>query len=666
MSTRPRVFGFMVGVLLSILISAPSALLTAKDHTSLRSGSRDMKSTSTPESSLSEDGPQANSVVSGALVRNKDASPDNIEPAAVIMTEDFEGTWPKPGWDLNDYSNTDGGVYLLGKRSCRPRTGSYAGWTVGGGTNGQTLPCFGSYPHNLYTWAVYGPFDLSGAASASLRVYYWGETEYGGSSCPYDYLFLGHSVDNTNFYGYRLCGNFTSGPAGNGYYQANLDLGSRLGASQVWVGIVFVSDSSVTAQGITVDDILLDVVAATPPTPTRTPTPTSTPTPSCIDTPTPLPPFTGTLPATGEVDRRVSHCMDDAYVRVDTRQLVYDGRFVRMGSHPGGSPYMAGFLFRDVRIPRFARITSARLDLQPWGYQSGSPIDVLILGDRRPQPDDFNPNNLPPHERPLTGAVVPWRIEGNVTSGASSPDISSVISEIVSQTEWQPGNNLAILIQTDQSRHYIDWQAYEYLPTNAARLLVTYQVVATPTPTPTATATPTRAITPTRTRTPTPTRTRRAQGGFLPLLAVGRVTPTWTPTHTPTATRTPTPLPCPADPYEPNDTFAQAWGPLPLNTDFWGFFNCERDTDRDFYFFDLPSAGRVIIELTNIPANSDYDLTLYNCPNVSCLVVHSGQSGNAEERIDVNIPAGRYYVRVVRSDASPLVSQPYRLRVSYP
>lgn len=665
MSTRPRVFGFMVGVLLSILISAPSALLTAKDHMSLGSGSRDMKSSSTPISSLSEDGLQASSVVSGTLVRNKDVSSDNMEPAAVIMTEDFEGAWPKAGWYLSDQSSTDGGQYLMGKRNCHPRTGGYAGWTVGGGAQGSALSCSAYYPNNLDTWAVYGPFDLSRASSASLTFYFWGRTEYGSSSCPYDFLFVGDSNNGYQFYGYFFCGTFMSGPAGNSYYQHTLDLSSRLGESQVWVAFNFTSDGIITYEGITVDDIRLDVVENTP-TPTPTPTSTNTPTPACVNTPTPLPPFTGTLPATGEVDRRVSHCMDDAYVRVDTRQLVYDGRFVRMGSHPGGSPYMAGFLFRDVRIPRFARITSARLDLQPWGYQSGSPIDVLILGERRPQPDDFNPNNLPPHERPLTGAVVPWRIEGNVTSGASSPDISSVISEIVSQTEWQPGNNLAILIQTDQSRHYIDWQAYEYLPANAARLLVTYQVVATPTPTPTATATPTRAITPTRTRTPTPTRTRRAQGGFLPLLAVGRVTPTWTPTHTPTATRTPTPLPCPADPYEPNDTFAQAWGPLPLNTDFWGFFNCERDTDRDFYFFDLPSAGRVIIELTNIPANSDYDLTLYNCPNVSCLVVHSGQRGNAEERIDVNIPAGRYYVRVVRSDASPLVSQPYRLRVSYP
>ena len=97
--------------------------------------------------------------------------------------------------------------------------------------------------------------------------------------------------------------------------------------------------------------------------------------PGCWATPTPLPVYTGSPPSSGAVDRQVAHCMDDAYVRVDTQTLLVDEAFVRSGAREGGQiPYQAGFLFRDVRIPQGAQITSARLQLEPWGWQSGAPI----------------------------------------------------------------------------------------------------------------------------------------------------------------------------------------------------------------------------------------------------------------------------------------------------
>ncbi len=203
---------------------------------------------------------------------------------------------------------------------------------------------------------------------------------------------------------------------------------------------------------------------------------------------------------------------------------------------------------------------------------------------------------------------------------------------------------------------------------------VTPCVQVSPTPTPTRTNTPmpthtrtptpnyTLTITPTPTRTPTPTPT--SLGGVRRVYVpwVGRQ-PTPTPTRTPTPTTTPI---CPQDPYEPNGTFGQAWGPLSLNQDFWGYFNCPSETDRDFYFFDLSSRRQVVVTLQNIPSGSDYDLTIYSCPSGSCLVGYSGNPGTANEYIDMTLNAGRYYVRVTRSLASPLTAQPYKLRVASP
>lgn len=234
--------------------------------------------------------------------------------------------------------------------------------------------------------------------------------------------------------------------------------------------------------------------------------------PGCWATPTPLPTPATTPPAIGTVQHQVAHCMDDTYVRVDTEELLYDTNFVRMGAREGGAvPYVDGFLFRDVRIPQGSQIIAAHLELEPWGYQSGVPVVVEIAGDLRGQSDDFNPANPWAHLRPRTLSRVPWTIPTTVTGRTTSPDIAAIIEEIVTQPDWRPGNNLAILVDaTVASTQFVDWQAYDFRPANAAVLVVSYRQRAAPTPSatpsPTATHTPTPTVTATSTVTPTPRR----------------------------------------------------------------------------------------------------------------------------------------------------------------
>lgn len=195
-------------------------------------------------------------------------TPEGIQlPAAsvaAIMTQNFEGTWPTTGWQLIDASSSDGGDYRWGKRDCHPRAGAYAGWSVGGGTQGSALGCSANYPSNVYTWAIYGPFTLSNATGANLSFHLWGQSE-GGTNCPYDYLFAGSSIDGANFGGgTAYCGSWTAGTAGNSYYQQTLDLTSRLGQSQVWVAFLMASDSSNTYNGFTIDDVSLNLTGLCP------------------------------------------------------------------------------------------------------------------------------------------------------------------------------------------------------------------------------------------------------------------------------------------------------------------------------------------------------------------------------------------------------------------
>jgi hypothetical protein len=228
--------------------------------------------------------------------------------AAANMTETFEGSWPSSGWSVSDASQGDGGEYFWGKRNCHPHSGSFAGWSVGGGASGNQLPCSASYPNNVLTQAVYGPFDLRGVPSASLTYHLWGATEGAVSptGMPFDFVFAGSSIDQDNFDGIGYYGTITQGSAGNGYIRETLDLSDRIGQPQVWIIFVFKSDSTVTNIGITVDDITLSA-GDEPPTPTRTATPSPTRiTATSTRTPTRTPTRTTTpVPATATPTRIV-------------------------------------------------------------------------------------------------------------------------------------------------------------------------------------------------------------------------------------------------------------------------------------------------------------------------------------------------------------------------
>lgn len=240
----------------------------------------------------------------------------------------------------------------------------------------------------------------------------------------------------------------------------------------------------------------------------------------CWATPTPRPPTSGTPPASGAIQRQVGHCMDDAYTRLDTGDFLFDADVVRMGARlDGAAPYAAGLLFRDVRIPRGAAISNATLQLE-WHYQDGTPVEAVLVGDLQGNAGDFRANGWQPQLRRRTAARVPWTITTTLAGSVTSPDISALIAEIVAQPDWQPGNDIAILIDpTAASRRYISWRAFDLSPGQAARLTLNYGPATGPTNTPTPTASPTPTLTPTRTPTVTPT---------------ASPTPTRTPTITPT------------------------------------------------------------------------------------------------------------------------------------
>lgn len=152
--------------------------------------------------------------------------------------------------------------------------------------------------------------------------------------------------------------------------------------------------------------------------------------------------------------------------------------------------------------------------------------------------------------------------------------------------------------------------------------------------------------------------------GYLPLMlwlppVLATPTPTTTPTLTATPTATSTPRPCQA--YEPNDTPGAAAGPL-INGQSIRAGLCDGDS-VDYYYFDVPDAVRVQLNLDELPANTDFDLFLYRLSG-GAAIAESRNREAAPEHISINLEPGRYLIQIWPSDIRRS-DQPYRLVVSW-
>ena len=86
-----------------------------------------------------------------------------------VLAEGFEAK-PGPLWQFRDDNGASHGAYQWGRRDCQPFTGgSYSAWAVGGGADGEKLSCGSTYPDNVQTTMLYGPFSLADAKMAQMR-----------------------------------------------------------------------------------------------------------------------------------------------------------------------------------------------------------------------------------------------------------------------------------------------------------------------------------------------------------------------------------------------------------------------------------------------------------------------------------------------------------------
>jgi hypothetical protein len=175
----------------------------------------------------------------------------------------------------------------------------------------------------------------------------------------------------------------------------------------------------------------------------------------------------------------VSDVNDDAYGLTSTGDNWTDTKIVCGYASGYSSPYVIGaFRFNSVTIPQGATITHAYLRVQAYLTGTGS-SSFTIKGEAY---DSTGSYLYDPYigARSVTSAGVAWSVASAWAEDAvyTSPDIKTVVQEIVSRAGWACNNALAIqLYNAASSGGYQMIYSLESAPTygaSAAQLIVEY------------------------------------------------------------------------------------------------------------------------------------------------------------------------------------------------
>mmetsp|Transcript_22425 Transcript_22425/g.42020 ORF Transcript_22425/g.42020 Transcript_22425/m.42020 type:complete len:433 (+) Transcript_22425:182-1480(+) len=230
--------------------------------------------------------------------------------------------------------------------------------------------------------------------------------------------------------------------------------------------------------------------------------------------------------------RTVSQGRDDA--EESNLSYLLDGFDIELGvDDPNRGNMKMGYRFRDIPIPKGARIESATLRLTA-RFDSGSGIPFTnIMGDDADDSIVFSNNQLDRiRPRAKTTNKVRWNVPRFFRDNAvTSPNFAAVVQEIVDRSGWKLGNAMMIIIENIQGSNNSPRKAYSFEGTSQssrrARLSVTYTI-----PTAAPTNPPTRSPTtlgPTR----SPTRKPTSEPTISPTLKPTEATPVTAPVTTP-------------------------------------------------------------------------------------------------------------------------------------
>ncbi|HYW79179.1 MAG TPA: cadherin-like domain-containing protein, partial [Thermoguttaceae bacterium] len=155
----------------------------------------------------------------------------------------------------------------------------------------------------------------------------------------------------------------------------------------------------------------------------------------------------GGASTTAVVESRVSSSSDDAEEAASGTMKVTSSDLELVYS---GSDQQIGMRFNNLAIPQGATITNAYIQFQV-DETKGVDTALTIRGEDTSHAAAFGTSKYNISSRSTTAASVawapvPWDTVGEAGADQRTPDLASIIQEIVDRSDWSVGNSMAMII----------------------------------------------------------------------------------------------------------------------------------------------------------------------------------------------------------------------------
>ncbi|MFH1092353.1 MAG: hypothetical protein V1742_12370, partial [Pseudomonadota bacterium] len=177
---------------------------------------------------------------------------------------------------------------------------------------------------------------------------------------------------------------------------------------------------------------------------------------------------------------RVSHTQDDAEERNSDGLSYYDSDDLDLGKDSATYPnQIIGVRFQSVAIPKQATITNAYIEFNTKVADgTTSTLSLTIQGEDSNDALQFETTNSNISNRTKTTASVSWDVAAwdTVDEKHQTPDLTSIVQEIVDRAGWANGSSMAFIITNQVAAPASGRMAssYDHVPAKAPLLHIEY------------------------------------------------------------------------------------------------------------------------------------------------------------------------------------------------
>lgn len=153
-------------------------------------------------------------------------------------------------------------------------------------------------------------------------------------------------------------------------------------------------------------------------------------------------------PPAATLNNRIVSGADDVEEKLGNGVMSIASTDIELGEDPAlNGAQTVGLRFQYLYIPQGASIDAAHLEFTVDEAFSVA-TDVVIRAEATDHAPAFSTANFNLTDRQLTAASIPWSVPAWNSVGAKqqSPDISTVLQEVIDRDGWTPNNSVALVI----------------------------------------------------------------------------------------------------------------------------------------------------------------------------------------------------------------------------